>query len=113
MKKLLIILAIILLPSMALANFSVTFENTFDKKMYYILFWVDHPFDWPTPANLAGGELGAFKSHDLRSSYKHGKYFVVWQDGGEWLNEMLIVIEKDVTEITITPIRGPLFKKGG
>jgi hypothetical protein len=46
MKRLLIILTIILLPSMAFANFSVIFENTFNKKMYYVLYWIDHPYDW-------------------------------------------------------------------
>ena len=36
MKKRIIILAIILLPGVALANFSIQFENTTHKKMFYL-----------------------------------------------------------------------------
>ena len=113
MKKLLLILTIILLPSMAFANFSVMFENTFNKKMYYVLYWIDHPYDWPGPANVAGGELGALKSVDLNANYSHGKYYVIWRDTGEWRNEMLIVIEEDVTLVTVTPKKRAFIKRKG
>ncbi len=103
MKKFLIILLILLLPSLSLANFSVRFENTFDKKMFYFFYWVDHPFGWPAPANMAGGELEASEVLHLDSSYKQGNYRVVWRDKGTWKNEMSIKVEPDVTSIIISP----------
>jgi hypothetical protein len=52
MKKLIIILAIVLLPSIAFATFSIQFDNTTSKKMFYLLYWIDHTYDWPHPFNL-------------------------------------------------------------
>ncbi len=46
MKKLIIILAIVLLPSIAFATFSIQFDNTTSKKMFYLLYWIDHTYDW-------------------------------------------------------------------
>jgi len=103
MKKMLIILAIILLPSLSLASFSVKFQNTFGKKMFYFFYWIDHPFGWSAPANMAGGELEASEVLHLDSSFKQGKYRVVWRDKGTWKNEMSIKVEPDVSSITISP----------
>ena len=103
MKKLIIILTIMLLPSFAFANFSVKFENTFDKKMYYLLYWIDHPNNWPQPANMAGGELNGLESRDLNVKYKSGKYLVIWRDSGKWQNEMVVEITENATIVTVTP----------
>ena len=104
MKKILIIIAVVLLPGLALANFSITFENTSDNKMVYIFYWLDHPFKSLRPANMAAGELS--------SHYKSGKYCVIWRDNDEQMNEMLIDIQDDVTRITVTPQDWILEKDG-
>lgn len=103
MKKLFIIIAIVLMPAFAFANFSITFENTYDKKMVYLLYWLDHPFKSLRPANMAAGELAAYKSRGLSNHYKSGKYYVIWRDTDEQLHEMLLDIKDDVTRITVRP----------
>jgi hypothetical protein len=104
MKKFLIIFIIVLLPAVAFANFSIKFENTSDEKMIYSLFWIDHPFNSLRPANLAAGELKALESRRLSYHYNSGKYYVVWRDDNEVRHEMLIHIQDDVTQITVTPL---------
>lgn len=104
MKKRIIILAIILLPGVAMANFSIQFENTTHKKMFYLFYWVDHNFDWPRPFNLAGGELKALDTIKLNQGYKNGQYFVIWYDKGNWQNRVEMNIGADVTSVRVTPI---------
>ena len=104
MKKLLIITAIVLLPSIALATFSIQFDNTSDKKMIYALYWIDHTYDWPHPFNLAGGELDAREKIDLEVSYKNGRYFVIWSDKGDWQNKVMMNVNPGVTSVKVTPL---------
>jgi len=103
MKKLLIIIVIVLMPALAFASFSITFENTYDKKVVYLFYWLDHPFKSSRVANMAAGELGAHKSRDLSSHYKSGKYYVIWRDTEEQLHGMMLDITDDVSRITVTP----------
>jgi len=103
MKKLLIITAIILLPSVAFAAFSIQFDNTTDKKVFYALYWVDHTYDWPQPFNLAGGELDAKKTIDLKVHYKNGKYFVIWSDRDQWQNRVMMNVNAGITSVKVTP----------
>jgi hypothetical protein len=105
MKKLIIILAIILLPSLALASFSIQFENTTPKKMFYMLYWVDHNYDWPHPFNLAGGELKASETVDLDVRYKSGQYFVIWSDVRTWQNKVTMKVGAGVNRVKVTPIK--------
>ena len=103
MKKLLLILILIFLPTTALADFSVKFENTSDEKMYYLFYWVDHPFDQAMPVHMAGGELEALESIDIGINFKPGKYYVIWRDQGS-LEYVIPVNLDDMTRtITITP----------
>jgi hypothetical protein len=103
-KKLSIILAIVFLPSVALANFSIEFENTSDKKMIYLFYWLDHPFKSFRPASMAGGELKALQSRRLINSYESGKYCVIWKDNlGEWKQKIFIEVQGNVSHITVTP----------
>ena len=104
MKKILFILIIVLLPAVALANFSIKFENTSSEKMIYSLFWIDHPFKSLRPANMAAGELKALESRKLTYQYKSGQYYIVWRDDNEVRHEMSIYIQDDVTHITVTPL---------
>ena len=104
MKKFLIIVSIVLLPAVALANFSIKFENTSSEKMIYSLFWIDHPFKSFRPANMAAGELQASESRWLTYHYNSGQYYVVWRDDNEIRHEMSIYIQDDVTHITVTPL---------
>jgi hypothetical protein len=110
------ILAIVLLPSLALASFTVRLENNFDRKMLYFFYWIDHPYKmlyffywidhpygWRAPANMAGGELEASETTRLGGNFQQGKYRIVWKDKDQWKNEMLIHIKKDVTRITVRP----------
>ena len=112
MKKIMIIIAVVLMPALALANFSITFENTSDNKMVYIFYWLDHPFKSLRPANMAAGELQAYKSRGLSSQYKSGKYCVIWRDKDEQMHEMLLDIQDDVTRITVTPQNCILERSG-
>lgn len=104
MKKILFILIIVLLPAVALANFSIKFENTSSEKMIYSLFWIDHPFKSLRPANMAAGELKALESRRLSYQYRSGQYYIVWRDDNEVRHEMSIYIQDDVTHITVTPL---------
>jgi len=110
MKKILVIIAIILIPVIAFANFSIQLDNNTGKKMFYLLYWVDHTYDWPQPFNLAGGELMASESIDLRSNYRNGKYFVVWSDNGDWQNKVMLNVNDDVKSVIVTPIESSMKK---
>ena len=103
MKKLLIIIALVLLPSVAFAAFSIQFDNTTDKKVFYALYWVDHNYDWPYPFNLAGGELDARESIDLDVRYKNGQYFVIWSDRDQWKNKVIMNVNAGITSVKVTP----------
>jgi hypothetical protein len=103
MKKLLILTAIILLPSVAFATFSIQFDNTTDKKVFYALYWVDHNYDWPYPFNLAGGELDAKETIDLNVRYKKGRYFVIWSDKHQWQNKVIMNVNAEITSVKVTP----------
>ena len=102
-KIVIITVAFVLMPILALANFAVQLENTFDRKLYYYIYWIDHPYGWRAPANMAGGELNAAEKTRIDGSFQQGKYRIVWKDKGQWRNEMLMVIKKDVTLITVRP----------
>jgi hypothetical protein len=110
MKKLPIIVAIILLPSIAFATFSIQFDNTTNKKMFYLLYWIDHTYDWPHPFNLAGGELGAQEKIDLAVSYKNGRYFVIWSDQGDWQNKVMMNVNPGVSSVKVTPLKSNMQK---
>ena len=108
MKKFLIIVAILLLPSIALATFSIQFDNTTDKKMFYSLYWIDHTYDWPHPWNLAGGELDAREKIDLNVRQQNGKYYVIWSDRGEWQNKVMLNVNDDITSVKVTPLKSDM-----
>ncbi len=110
MKKLIIILAIILLPSIAFATFSIQFDNTTGKKMVYLLYWIDHTYDWPHPFNLAGGELEASETVDLKVNYQNGKYYVIWSDNGDWQNKVMMNVNDGVKSVIVTPIKSSMKK---
>ena len=110
MKKIFIIIVIILMPAIAFANFTIQLENNTGKKMFYLLFWIDHTFDWPQPFNLAGGELKASETIDLKSNYVKGNYYVVWSDDGDWQNKVIMNVDDDVKSVHVTPIKS-LMKK--
>jgi len=110
MKKLIIILAIVLLPSFALASFSLKLDNTTGKKMVYLLYWVDHTYDWPHPLNVAGGELQARESVDLKESLQTGKYFVIWSNKEGWQNKIMMNANDAVKSVVVTPIKSSIKK---
>ena len=108
MKKLLLVLVIILVPAIAFANFSIKFDNTTDKKMFYLLYWIDHTYDWPHPFNLAGGELKASETVDLNVSLTNGQYYVVWHDDAGWKNKVMMDVKDDIKSVTVTPIKSSM-----
>lgn len=110
MKKLVVILMITLLPATALAVFSVQLDNDTAKKMYYLFYWIDHPYDWPHPFNLAGGELKASETVDLKANYQKGRYYVIWSNGGGWQNKVMINANDDVKAVIVTPIKSSMQK---
>lgn len=110
MKKLLIVTAIILLPSVAFAAFSIQFDNTTDKKVFYALYWVDHTYDWPYPFNLAGGELDAKETIDLDVRYKSGRYFVIWSNQDQWQNRVMMNVNVGITSVKVTPLDSKMQK---
>ena len=110
MKKILVIIAIILMPTITFANFSIQLDNNTGKKMFYLLYWVDHIYDWPHPFNLAGGELKASEAIDLRSNYRNGKYYVVWSDNGDWENKVMMDVKDDIKSVIVTPIKSSMKK---
>lgn len=102
MKKLAMTIIMILLPSVCLADFSIRFENTFDRKMVYMLYWIDNPFELDEPFNMAGGELGARQSREI-PPLKAGDYFVVWQGRDHKISNVKMKIEKTVASVAVTP----------
>jgi hypothetical protein len=108
MKKLIFVLVIILLPAIAFANFSIKFDNTTTKKMFYLLYWIDHTYDWPHPFNLAGGELKASETVDLNVSLTNGQYYVVWHDDAGWKNKVLMDVKDNIKSVTVTPIKSSM-----
>ena len=110
MKKFIIVTAIILIPAIAFAKFSIQLDNTTGKKMFYLLYWIDHTYDWPEPFNLAGGELEASETVDLKANYQNGKYYVFWSDNGDWQNKVLMNVGDDVKSVIVTPIKSRMRK---
>ncbi len=110
MKKLILVVVIILLPAIAFANFSIKFDNTTNKKMFYLLYWIDHTYDWPHPFNLAGGELKASETADLNISLNNGQYYVVWHDDDGWKNKVMMDVKGDIKSVTVTPIKSSMQK---
>ncbi len=110
MKKLVLILTIILLPSIAFATFSIQFDNTTGKKLTYLLYWIDHSYDWPHPFNLAGGELKASETVDLNVAFHKGRYYVIWSDNGDWQNKVMMDVNDDIKSVTVTPIKSSMQK---
>ena len=110
MKKIFVIIAIILMPAVAFANFSIQLDNDTGKKMFYMLYWVDHTYDWPHPFHLAGGELMASETIDLKSNYQNGKYFVVWSNKDNWQNKVMMNVNDDVKSVIVTPIKSRMKK---
>jgi hypothetical protein len=105
MKKIILIVVIVLVPSFVFASFSIKLENTFDKKMYYMLYWIDHPYKWSGPANMAGGELNSLESVEITVKFDNGQYCVIWRDTGEWRNKLRFNVETDLTQLTVNPER--------
>ena len=105
MKKFILVLVIILLPSIAFATFSIQFDNTTGKKLVYLLYWIDHHYDWPHPFNLAGGELAASESVDLEMTFQKGKYYVIWSDNGDWQNKVMVDVSESIKSVVVTPIK--------
>ena len=110
MKKIAIILLFLILPSMAFATFTIQLNNTSDKKIFYMLYWIDHPYDWPFPFNVAGGELEARQTIDLKARYQNGRYFVVWSDKDEWQNRVMMNVDLDIISVTVTPVDSKMRK---
>ena len=110
MKKFILVLVIMLVPAIAFANFSIKFDNTTNKKMFYLLYWIDHTYDWPYPFNLAGGELKAAETIDLSISLNNGKYYVVWHDQDNWKNKVMMDVTDDIKSVTVTPIKSRMQK---
>ena len=110
MKENFVIIAIILMPAIAFANFSIQLDNNTGKKMFYLLYWIDHTYDWPQPFNLAGGELEASESIDLKSSYINGKYYVIWSDDGDWQNKVMMNVNDGIKSVHVTPIKSRMKK---
>jgi hypothetical protein len=102
MKKVAIILIFLLMPSAVMAEFSIRFENTFDEKMTYMLYWIDNPFELKEPFNMAGGELGALESREI-SPFKAGSYLVTWRGDGNRTNEVNMQVGEGVATVTVTP----------
>ena len=94
-------LLLIVNPQIAIADFNVEFKNDFNKKIYYTFYWIDHPYDWLYPTNMAGGEIEANASYDLKVKWLAGKYYVVWRDGGDWRNEFIIIVSKKICKVVI------------
>ena len=103
MKRVVIIMLLLFVPSIVLADFSIKLENTFDKKMYYLLYWVDHPYNWHGPANMAGGEIEGLQSVEISTHFGSGKYYMIWRDTQQWQNKIQFNVESDVSHITISP----------
>ena len=110
MKKIFVIIANILMPAIGFANFTIQLENNTAKKMFYLLYWIDHSYDWPHPFNLAGGELKASETIDLKSNYVKGNYYVVWSDDEDWQNKVMINVNDDVKSVHVTPIKSNMKK---
>jgi hypothetical protein len=93
MKKIFIVTAIILLPSVAFATFSIQFDNTTNKKVFYALYWVD-----------------AKETIDLNVHYKNGQYFVIWSDRDQWQNKVMMNVNTGITSVKVTPIESKMQK---
>ncbi|MCK4988143.1 MAG: hypothetical protein KAS40_21560, partial [Desulfobacterales bacterium] len=91
-------------------TFSIQFDNTTSKKMFYLFYWIDHTYDWPHPFNLAGGELQASETVDLRVNYQNGKYYVIWSDDGDWQNKVVMNVNDGVKSVIVTPIKSSMKK---
>ena len=102
MRSLMITLILLMVTTVAMADFSIKFENTFDKKMTYMLYWLDNPFELKSPFNMAGGELKALQSRQI-DPLRAGKYLVVWHGKGKRTTRVQMEIKNGVKLVTVTP----------
>jgi hypothetical protein len=59
-------------------GFFITLNNTFDQKMYYGLKWVSHPYGYPFPIGMAGGEMDAGEANTIDREFSSGVYKIMW-----------------------------------
>jgi hypothetical protein len=57
-------------------TFTIHLENPSNQKVIYALDWIDHPFDSPFIASMAGGELDP--DEDYKYEAPCGYWVIVW-----------------------------------
>ena len=62
-------------------TFRAAFHNNTDQKVTYNFKWIDHPYEYVLPVDLAGGELAPDQTHALQYDYLCGEYYVKWSNG--------------------------------
>jgi len=94
-----------LLTFLLCLGFFVTFQNTTSDRSYYWLWWVSHPFDYPGPVNLAGGELDPGEANTLKYEYKPGSYIASWETADyqdDYRSDIPFIVDK-LTIVTSKP----------
>ena len=84
MRKLLLVLIVLSIWATASANeckWNAAFHNTTNAPVVYVFYWIDHPYDYAGPVNLAGGELEKNGANILECDYTCGEYYVTWSQG--------------------------------
>ena len=79
-KIVLTILLVLSFISTSLAgDFSMEVQNPTNTKMHFLIFWFNHPFNYPHPFAMGGGELLPQKIFKLSSKYPDKtKWSVQW-----------------------------------
>ena len=81
MKKLLFtILFVFSLMSICYADFSIEIQNPTNTKMYFKLFWINHPFNYLHPFAMSGGELLPQKTFKLSDKYSDKTQWAIQWD---------------------------------
>ena len=112
-EKINVILTIILLPTIAFATgpFQSSLIIPPAKKCFTCFTGLIIPMlNWPHPFNLAGGELEASETVDLKVNYQNGKYYVIWSDDADWQNKVMMNVNDDVKSVIVTPIKSSMKK---
>jgi len=69
------------LVTLSHAKFDVQLKNSSDKKLTYIIYWIDHPFRHYGKYIMAGGELFPNNKWIIKSNWPTGTRWVIqWCD---------------------------------
>ena len=112
MKKIILLVLVITMVLVFSANaFDIKFENTTDKTLIYMLYWLVPGWE---KVPITGGELDTGESNILTSGYAPGPYIIIWKSffssNDTFYKSYLFKVEKSKCMVISTPKAEPIIE---